>query len=153
MSREMIDVVQRACAAWGSGELGVLHDLYTPDVVADGGAFWFESERLVRGVDAVVERFEALINAFERNELIPEKALALGDTLVVALLWRGLPANSSTFLEQRLVGSFTFRHGRIAAMIWFPHLEEALKVLDLPRSAAEQMVSLEPDQSPVDNDR
>jgi ketosteroid isomerase-like protein len=140
----MRDVVARACAAWSSGELSVLYDLYTPDVTADGGRIWFETQGVTEGVDAVVEGFAALTGAFERNELIPEGAIEAGDTLVVPLFWRGLPAGSSSYVEQRLVGAFTFRDGRIAQMSWFLSLDDALEARGLPPAAAERIVPIEP---------
>jgi hypothetical protein len=85
MSREMIAVVQRACEAWGTGDLATLYELYTPDVTADGGRLWFENQ-LVTGADAVIGGFAALIGVFERNELFPEGAIEVGSTLVVPLL-------------------------------------------------------------------
>jgi ketosteroid isomerase-like protein len=143
MSREMIEVVQRACRAWETGELDVFRELYTPDVTADGGGLWLESGAIARGVDAVVRNFAALIGAFEQNELIPEGAIETGDTLVVLLLWRGLaPGGTSKSVEQRLIGVFKFRDGRIASMTWFEELEGALDALGLPRSAANDMVAL-----------
>jgi ketosteroid isomerase-like protein len=144
MAREMIEVVQRACVAWGSGDLAVLYELYTPDVVADGGRLWFETEGLVEGVDAVVKGFAELIGVFERNELIPEGAVAAGDTLIVPLFWRGLPAGGSGYVEQRLIGAFTFREGRIAKMSWFLTMDEALEALGLPLTAVQDMIVLEP---------
>jgi ketosteroid isomerase-like protein len=143
MSREMIEVVQRACAAWGSGDLEILYELYTADVTADGGRLWFETEGLIEGAEAVIRGFAELIGVFERNELIPEGAVEAGDTLVVPLFWRGLPSGSSSYVEQRLIGAFTFREGRIAAMAWFVTLDDALDALGLPSSAADGMVVLE----------
>lgn len=144
MAREMIEVVQRACAAWGGGDLAILYDLYTPDVTADGGRLWFETEGLVEGVDAVVKGFAELIGVFERNELIPEGALVAGDTLVVPLFWRGLPAGGSSYVEQRLIGAFAFRDGRIAKMSWFLTMDEALEALGIPPAAVQDMVVLAP---------
>jgi ketosteroid isomerase-like protein len=139
----MIEVVQRACRAWETGELDVFRELYTPDVTADGGGLWLESGAIARGVDAVVRNFAELIGAFEQNELIPEGAIESGDTLVVLLLWRGLaPGGTSKSVEQRLIGVFKFRDGRIASMTWFEELEGALDALGLPRSAANDMVVL-----------
>ena len=69
MTSEMFAVVQRACEAWGTGDLGTLYELYTPDVTADGGKLWLETDRVIEGVDAVVNGFAELIGAFERNEL------------------------------------------------------------------------------------
>ena len=102
-----------------------------------------ENAGLVDGVDAVVKGFAAIVGAFERNELFPESALEVGDTVVVPLLWCGLPPGSSTFVEQRLIGVFNFRDERIASMTWFPALEEALDELGLEPSLADQMVPIE----------
>ena len=143
MARSKIGVVCYACECWSEGNLAPLYDLYTPDVTADPGRLWFENAGLVEGVDAVVKGFAAIVGAFERNELFPESALEVGDTVVVPLLWCGLPPGSSTFVEQRLIGVFNFRDERIASMTWFPALEEALDELGLERSLADQMVPIE----------
>jgi ketosteroid isomerase-like protein len=144
MSREMIEVVQRACRAWETGDLDVFRELYTADVTADGGGLWLESGAIARGVDAVIRNFAALIGSFEQNELRPEGAIEVGDTLVVPLLWRGLaPGGTNKFVEQRLIGVFKFTGGRIASMTWFEELDGALDALDLPRSAANDMIVLE----------
>jgi ketosteroid isomerase-like protein len=150
MSRQMIEVVQRACAAWGTGDLAILYELYTPDVTADGGKLWLETGGVTEGVDAVVNGFAGLLAAFERNELVAEGAIEAGDTLVVPLLWRGLAQGSTSFFEQRLIGTFTFRDGRIASMTWFPVLAEALDAIGLPRSAAEDLIVL--DRPPLAED-
>jgi ketosteroid isomerase-like protein len=143
MSREMIDVVRRACEAWGTREFEIFRDLYTPDVTAHGGALWLESGSSAQGVEVVVRNFEAIIAMFERNEVIPEGVIERGDTLVVPLMWRGLPVGSTSFVEQRLFGVFKFRDGRIESMSWFTGLDEALQAVGLPPSAAKEMIVLE----------
>ena len=143
MSRERIEVMQRACRAWETGELDVFHELYTPDVTADGGAIWLESGDIAKGVDAVVRNFAVLTGAFEKNELTPEGAIETGDTLVVPLLWRGLLPDGAEFVEQRLIGVFGFRGVQITSMTWFEGLGDALDAVGLPRSAAGNMIPLE----------
>jgi ketosteroid isomerase-like protein len=143
MSRVMIDVVRRACEAWGAREFEIFRDLYTPDVTAHGGALWLESGSAARGVDVVIRTFEAIISMFERNEVFPEGVIEKGDTLVVRLMWRGLPVGSKSFVEQRLFGIFKFRGAKIESMRWFTALDEALEAAGLPPSAAEDMVELE----------
>jgi ketosteroid isomerase-like protein len=143
MTSERITVVQRACKAWTTGDLGILYELYTPDVTADGGKLWLETDRVIEGVDAVVNGFAELISAFQRNELFAEGAIEAGDTLVVPLRWRGLAQGSTKFFEQQLIGTFTFRDGRIASMTWFPVLADALDAVGLPRSAEEDLIVLE----------
>ncbi len=144
MSREMIEVVQRACKAWGTGDFDVFREIYTADVVAHGGQLWPETGQPARGVDDVVGNFSAITAMFERNELVPEAVIEAGDTLVVELLWRGLARRGSNFIEQRLAGTFTFRDARIASMAWFAGVDQALDALGLPHSAIERMIVLVP---------
>jgi ketosteroid isomerase-like protein len=144
MSRERIEVMQRACRAWETGELDVFHELYTPDVTADGGGIWLESGDVAKGVDAVIRNFAVLIGAFEKNELTPEGAIETGDKLVVPLRWRGLLPDGAEFVEQRLIGVFGFRGAQIASMTWFEGLGDALDAVGLPRSAAGDMIALAP---------
>jgi hypothetical protein len=144
MSRERIDVLRRACEAWGAREFEIFRDLYTPDVTAHGGALWMESGSSAQGIDVVIRNFEAIVSMFERNEVIPEEVIEQGDVAVVPLMWRGIPVGSTSYVEQRLFGTFKFRDAKIESMTWSTSLEEALKAAGLPPSAAEEMVVLEP---------
>jgi SnoaL-like protein len=154
MSQERIDAVRRACEAWGAREFESLRDVYTADVTADGGALWLESGSSAEGFDAVIRNFEAIVSMFELNELFAEGAVVQGDTLVVPLMWRGLPVGGTAFVEQRLFGVFTFRGSKIESMTWFTDLQEALTAVGLPPSAAGQMIAIErpvgehPDRAP-----
>lgn len=141
MSRENVEAVRRACRAWGAGDVATIRELYAPDVTADGGVLWPEGSGSVQGADAIIRTFQSIMAAFERSELIPEGFIEVGDTLVVPLLWRGVPPGSNSFVEQRLVGAYRFRQGRIVFISWFAALEEALDALGLPRSAAEDLVA------------
>jgi len=136
-------VVRRACEAWGAREFEIFRDLYTPDVTASGGALWPESGSSAQGVDVVIRNFEAIISMFERNEVLPEGVIETDDTVVVPLVWRGLPVGSTSFVEQRLFGIFKFRDTKIESMTWFTALDEALEAVGLPSSAAEDMIVLE----------
>ncbi|HEX7611004.1 MAG TPA: nuclear transport factor 2 family protein [Solirubrobacteraceae bacterium] len=133
MFEERISVIQRACEAWGTREFDVFHELYTSDVVADGGSIWLETGA-VHGVEAVVGNFEQIISMFERNECFPEGAFDAGDTLVVPMLWRGLTPGSEQFIEQHLIGVFGFRGTQINSLRWFADLDEGLAAVGLSRA-------------------
>jgi ketosteroid isomerase-like protein len=148
MSQQHVDAVRRACVAWGAGDIPTIRELYATDVVADGGVLWPEGSGSVRGVDAVIAAFESIMTAFERSELIPEGFLEASDTLVVPLLWRGISPGSDSAVEQRLIGSYRFTHGRIAHIAWFATLDQALDALGLPRSAAESLLDADADAAP-----
>ena len=139
-----MEVVRRACRAWGEHDLGTIRELYASDVIADGGELWPEGQGPVRGVDAVLATFETIMSAFEQSELVPEAFLEEGDTLVVPLLWRGCTGGVAGMVEQRLVGTYGFRGELLAENRWFASLESALEALGLwPESAAR----LQPDSA------
>jgi ketosteroid isomerase-like protein len=140
MSQEHVELVRNACAAWGEGDISVFREMYAPDVVASGGVLWPEGEGSVRGADAIMSNFEAIMAAFERSELIPEGFLDSGDTLVVPLLWRGSLRGSDSFIEQRVTCAYRFKDGLIVYTAWFEALEQALDALGLPHSAAAELV-------------
>jgi hypothetical protein len=140
MSREHVEVVRRACSAWGDGEISTFREMYSPGVVAYGGGLWPDADGSVHGVDAIIHNFESVKAAFQRSELIPESFLDAGEKLVVTLLWRGVLPNSDSFIEQRLVCAYEFSDGLIVYTGWFDGLTEALDALELPRSVALKLV-------------
>jgi ketosteroid isomerase-like protein len=138
-----IDTVVRACAAWRAGDISVYREMYASDVVASGGQLWPEREDSVAGVDALMQNFESLMQAFERSELIPEAYVEEGDSLVVRLLWRGVVRASEAPVEQRVTCAYRFRDGLIAYTAWSADLAQALDAVGLPRSAAKALRTLD----------
>lgn len=132
------DIVRRACRAWCEGDISIYHEMYAPDVVAEGGQLWPEGEGSVRGVDAVIANLESILGAFERSELIPERFVEEGDSLAVQLLWRGVIPGSETPVEQRLACAYRFRNGLITHTAWYAELAEALRSLGLAPDAEGQ---------------
>jgi ketosteroid isomerase-like protein len=131
MSGGHSDVVRRACQAWCDGDISIYRDMYAPDVVAEAGMLWPEDEGSVRGVDAVISKLESIMQAFERNELIPVRFYEADDELAVELIWRGVLAGSETPIEQRLASAYRFREGLVAHQAWYPKVGEALQSLGL----------------------
>jgi ketosteroid isomerase-like protein len=139
MNVENVHAVGRACAAWGEADMSVLRELYAPDVVAEGGALWPEGGGRVKGREAIIRTFEALIAPFEHSEVIPESLIAAEDLVILSMLWRGVFQGSHAAIEQRLVGAFHFRDGLIVFIAWHAELESALDAAGLPRSAVDRL--------------
>ena len=130
------DMVRRACQAWCDGDISVYREMYTPDVIAEGGGLWPEGEGSIKGADAVIGNFESIMAAFQRSELIPLHFFGEGDALAVSLLWRGVPPGSQAPIEQRLACAYRFRDGLIAHTSWYPTLPEALAAVGLDEAHA-----------------
>ena len=135
-----VEAVRLACIAWGARDIDAIREIYTPDVVAHGGALWPEGSGEVRGAEEIISTFESIMSAFESSELIPESLIDGEDVLVVPLLWRGIFRGSEAPIEQRLIAAHRFRDGHIAFIGWYPDINEALEAVGLPHSAAETLV-------------
>jgi len=138
-----VEAVRLACIAWGARDIGAIREIYTPDVVAEGGALWPEGSGAVRGVEEIISTFESIMAAFESSTLIPESLIDGDDVLVVPLLWSGTFRGSETPIEQRLVAAHRFRDGHIAFIGWYADIDGALDAVGLPHSAAETLVPFE----------
>jgi ketosteroid isomerase-like protein len=124
-------MVRRACEAWCEGDISIYREMYTDDVVAEGGGLWPEGDGSIRGADAVIRNFESVMAPFERSELIPIDFHEQGDALAVELCWRGFMAGTAAPVEQRLVCGYRFREGLIAYTAWYPELDAALDALGI----------------------
>lgn len=129
------DMVRRACEAWTEGDISVYREMYTPDVVADGGGLWPEGEGAITGADAVIANFESILAAFERSELIPQRFYEQEDRLVAELLWRGTLPGSGSPIEQQIACAYRFRDGLIAYTAWHPDARSALDALQMSDQA------------------
>lgn len=143
MNIENVQAVSRACAAWGTGDVSVIREIYAPDVVADGGALWPEGSGQVRGAERIIQTFQSLMAAFERSEVIPEYIVDVENPIIVQILWRGVSHGSHAPIEQRMIGAFHFRDGRIVRIAWHAGFDAALEAAGLPRSAADALVPFE----------
>jgi ketosteroid isomerase-like protein len=140
---ENVQAVSRACAAWETGDVSVIREIYAPDVVAEGGALWPEGSGQVHGAETIIQTFQSLMAAFERSEVIPEYLVDVEDPIIVQMLWRGVVQGSHAPIEQRLIGAFHFRDGRIVFIAWHAALDAALDAAGLPRSAADTLIPFE----------
>jgi ketosteroid isomerase-like protein len=130
MSQENIDTVRRACEAWGTGDISIYRAMYAPDAIAHAGPLAPEFPGgEITGPDQVIAVFESLMATFEESELIPTGFIEDGDSLVVPVVMRAVPRESSATIEWHLAIVYRFRDGLITHQAWYPTLEEALETL------------------------
>jgi ketosteroid isomerase-like protein len=84
-----------------------------------------------RGPEEVRRFFEDLLEPFEEVVTVPEKFFERGDQIVVFVLLRSRPKESSATMEIRIGHLWTMRDGKVAGLELFPVREEALEAVGL----------------------
>jgi ketosteroid isomerase-like protein len=124
--RESVETIRRAYEDWNRGDLDAVRDIYASDVTASAGALWPAGDE-VSGPDAIVDAFASILHMFQRSELVAERFIERGESVVVPTLWRGTLHDSDSVIEQHVVAVYTFRGEQVVHIDYCEHLEEALK--------------------------
>lgn len=130
MSRENVEVVQRAFEAYNTRDLGALRDVYDPGVVWHHLDGWPEPGPSV-GRDAVLREVEQLREAWQagdRLELVGDFVDA-GDRVIAKAVWRGSGSGPDAAMEFTYL--LTLRKGRIIAIQSYWDHDEALEAAGL----------------------
>jgi ketosteroid isomerase-like protein len=133
MSRESVETVRLGYEAWNRGDLDAVRNIYAPDVTANAGELWPAGDE-VSGAEAIIAAFASILDMFEHSELVAEKFIECGESVVVPTLWRGTLHDSESAIEQRVVAVYTFRGEQVSHIDYFQHLEEALERVGDPES-------------------
>jgi ketosteroid isomerase-like protein len=128
MSRENVEVIEEALAAWNRGDMDAVMSAMSHDLIFDPLASWSEGEGAeVTGLEAVMERFRAIRDGCERDWVEIRQIRDLGEAQVVAECeWCAIPLGGHGD-EVRVHGFdlFTLRDGRVTYFAYYPDLEAA----------------------------
>jgi ketosteroid isomerase-like protein len=131
MSEERIEAVRRIYEGWGRGDFSVSVPLFDEHVVfvlgpdfPDAGAYL--------GREALADYTRALLEAWTRFTLEAEEMIDAGDSIVVAVVQRGVGDSSGTPTEFRYFQVWTFRGAKAVRLEGFREREEALAAAGLP---------------------
>jgi ketosteroid isomerase-like protein len=129
MSRENVEVVQAANAAWNAGDMDALRELYDPGAIVRAPEGWPEPGPFV-GRDAVMRQFEGVRAAFDADSLEPIGDFRhAADRVLVRLIWHGAGQGPDSNIEWTVV--WAVRRGRIFEVEFFWDHAEALEAVGL----------------------
>jgi ketosteroid isomerase-like protein len=134
MSQENVEVVRAAFAAWNTGDMDALHQLYDPDALLRAPEGWPEPGPYL-GREAIMRWFEQLRETWDADafELIGD-LIGAGDRVAVRCIWHGAGHGPQANLEFTVVS--TVRKGSVLGVEVFWDHGEALAALGLPEQDA-----------------
>jgi len=126
LSQESVETIRRGYEAWNRGDLDTLRESYAPDVTASAGALWPAGDE-VSGAETIIAAFASILEMFQQCELVAERFIERGDSVVVPTIWRGTLHDSESVIEQHVVAVYTFRGEQVIHIDYCEHLEEAFE--------------------------
>jgi ketosteroid isomerase-like protein len=126
MSQENVEVIKEAFAAWNRGDMDAVMSAMSRDVIIDPLAGWPEGAEVV-GQQAVMERFRAVRDGFERDWIEIQEIRDFGeDQVLVECDWCGLPLGGhGDALRLHGFDLFKLREGRVVHFAYYPDLQAA----------------------------
>jgi len=129
MGQENVEVFRAAFAAWNTGDMNALRELYDPYVIARPPEDWPEPGPWV-GRDAVMRQWEQMRETLATDALEPISDFIDGaDRVVVRQIWHTAGHGPDANMEMTHV--ITVRKGRIVYQEFFWDHAEALETLGL----------------------
>jgi ketosteroid isomerase-like protein len=129
MSRENVEVVRAAFAAWNAGDMQALRELYDPDAVMYHLEGWPEPGPSV-GREAVMRQWEGQRKNVDIDALEPiSDFIEAGGRVVVRYRWSGTGHGPDMRME--FTGVHTVRKGKVLVTEWFWDHAEALEAVGL----------------------
>ena len=135
MSQENVDVVRRLFEAVESRDKATVLSLYHPDVELDGSRHRFaeiEPPATYRGHEGVQEFSRLYYGMWESFENHVDELIDAGEHVISVVTTRGRGRASGIDVEwANNVGLWTIREAKVARVVWFATLEDALDAAGL----------------------
>jgi ketosteroid isomerase-like protein len=129
MSRENVEVVQRAIEAWNAGDMDAFRELCDPDIIMRTPEGWPEPGPFV-GREAVMREWYQVREAWDEDAVEPiSDFIDVGDRVLVRQIWRAVGQGPQANIETTNV--MTVRKGRIVYQEFFWDHAEALEAAGL----------------------
>ena len=128
MSHENVEAIRGVYERWGRGDFRASLDVFDPLVLLvmrpefpDAGTYL--------GLDRVAEYTRDLLEPWTRFTIEAEEIVGAGDSVVVAVLQRGIGGESGADTEFRYFHVWSFRGGRVIRLENFRERAEALEAV------------------------
>ena len=128
MSQENVEVVERAMAAYGTGE--PLEDLFDPEIEISESSD-LPGEFVGKGYANLARGRRTLRDLFEEWSIEVEKSFDLGERVLVFVMFRVRGKGSGAPVQRPLAYLVTLRDGRIIEWCLFGDQTEALEAAGL----------------------
>ena len=129
MSQENVEVVRAVIAAWNTGDMDALRELYDPDVIMRFAEGWPEPGPF-KGRDAVMRQLEQMRETWDADAIeLTGDFIHAADRVAVRQVWRG--AGHGPEASIAATGVTTLRKGRIIHVEFFWDHTEALNAVGL----------------------
>jgi ketosteroid isomerase-like protein len=130
MSEENVELVRGVYERWGEGDLSASIDLFDPNVVLVLGP-QFPDAGSYSGIEAIKAYTRGLLEPWTHFTIEAEEIVAGEDTVLVAVLQRGVGSTSGILTEFRYFQLWTFRDARVVRLQSIRERAEALEAAGL----------------------
>jgi ketosteroid isomerase-like protein len=128
MSRENVEVVIGANAAFNRGDVGAALDLFSPDAELQDLAHAPDQSKAVKGRVPIHDAWTLWTAAFDELRADIEEHTDEGDFVICAVYWHGRGKESGMFIDVRQFDVYEFREGQIVrATLGFRSKDEAVE--------------------------
>jgi ketosteroid isomerase-like protein len=129
MSEENVEIVKGIFAAWNSGDMGALRDLYDRDVIVRAPKGWPEPGPFV-GREAVMRQWAQQREVWHADDLEAISGfIEAGDRVVVRFIWHAAGEGPEAGFE--MTGINSVRKGKVILQEFFWDHAEALEAAGL----------------------
>jgi ketosteroid isomerase-like protein len=134
MSKENIEVLRTANAAWLRGDLDAVESVYSPDVLWQDLQHAPDAPFEVKGIEAVKRIWTDWLESFPDLHAEISEYIDGGDTVICVTHWHGSGRGSGVDIDQHTVDSYELRDGLITRTTFgYRSKEEALEAAGLPK--------------------
>ena len=131
MAREDVEIVRQALEAYNSGDIARIVALTHPDFEAEVPAELSAEPDTYRGHDGIRRYFESFQEAMDDIVFELERVTDTGAAVLVEMRVTARGRQTSIPVEQRNVGVWTVRDGKVVGVRAYAELDDARRALGL----------------------